>query len=304
MSHNETKNSQEIDLSYLFKSIASFFSSIEFFIFKFIRFVIKNSIVLFFLLLLGLTIGYFLDKYSSERYKHQIVLTTNFDSATYLYKKIESIKLDKESVITGAELEPIIDVLSFVSEGWETLNIAKYLSENNMELDKYKKGNQTEQIYNYHLLTLYTNTKDLENKAVNDFLVELNQEGYFVERQAIENEFVEFEIEELERSIDHINAYFNKLGSETTSSGVNFNVEFNAQLNDLLSNKNDILKRLEKLNVLKLEQQKTFYDTFMLTNINVDSNKKIIIIPVLLIFGYLLLVFIKKRYIVFGKTIS
>lgn len=297
-SNNDNKKSQEIDLSYLFSSFGSFLKSIELFVFRSFRFIISNIVVLFILVLIGAGIGYFLDKQSGTTYKHEIIITANFGSSPYLYQKISKIRLDdKESVIRKVEIEPVIDVYSFVSEKVQNLNIARYLSDNNIEISKHKEGNQTELIYKYHLLTLYSDEKDIDNKAINQFLAELNQESYFLERQKIETEQTALQIKECQVSIDNINSYFKKLGAETIpSSKTDLNVEFNAQLNDLLSSKNNILKELEMLSILQLEQQEIFYNVSSLTNIKISSGKKMILIPLLLILIYLGTVTVRQRY--------
>lgn len=295
-SNNDNKNSQEIDLSYLLKSFGSFFKSVEVAIFK-------NIIVLSILVIAGIIIGYFLDKQSKTTYKQEIIITANFGSSDYLYKKISSISFDEDSSITDVKIEPIVDVYSFLNEGngWTNLNIAKYLSENNIEISKYKKGNQTEKMYKYHLLTLYTNKKDADKSIVNDFLHDLNQDPYFLEKQKLGKQHTEFKIKEYLTSINSINAYFERLGNQSTSSGTDFNVQLNSQINDLLNSKNNFVKEIESLKTLQLEQDKIFYETSILSNIKVKSTKKTIILPALFIGLYLVFLVIRKRYISIKK---
>src|SRR5690606_26954394 len=123
--------------------------------------------------------GYFLDKKYGERYKHEVIVVPNFNSTSYLYGKIENAEF-KDQPITKVEIEPIVDVYQFINSSYNNLEIAKYLSENNLQLTKYEIGSDVEKFYKYHLMTVYTNEKDTNGAIVKNFLSKLNQEEYFL----------------------------------------------------------------------------------------------------------------------------
>src|SRR5690606_35368701 len=157
------QGSQEIDLSYLSKKTVSFFDGLGYSLYKFCRFLWKNIIVLAILIVVGAVAGYFLDKKFGESYKHEVIVVPNFNSTSYLYGKIENTKF-KDGPITSVEIEPIVDIYQFINDSYNNLEIAKYLSENNIQLTKHEEGSDVEKYYKYHLMTIYTNTEDTDGR--------------------------------------------------------------------------------------------------------------------------------------------
>src|SRR5690606_12285595 len=212
------QGSQEIDLSYLSKKTVSFFDGLGYSLYKFCRFLWKNIIILAILIVVGAVAGYFLDKKYGERYKHEVIVVPNFNSTSYLYGKIKNSKFT-EGPITKVEIEPIVDIYQFINEGYNNLEIAKYLSENNLQLTKYEEDSDVEKFYKYHLMTVYTNEEDPNAKIVKDFINELNRDEYFLALQKIEQKNLEREIEEYDSTIREVNKIFAKLGSPSEKTG-------------------------------------------------------------------------------------
>jgi len=302
-SNNETKNSQEqeIDLSYIYKSTCSFFRTIEFFIYRSLRFALKNSVMLCVVAIIGVALGYFLDKQKQKIYKHEIIVKTNFNSASFLYKKITNVQhSNKDGVIKHIAIAPIIDVRWFVEDGSKKIDVAKYLSANNIEISRHKDGNQTEVIYQYHTLSIYTNGQDTDGQIVKQLLGELNSEPYYVEIQKTQQQQTANFIEEFQKSVDYINAYFGKISSQSVSAEkeTNFNLDLEAKLADLIVQKNQLLVLLERYKKLQIEEEKIFFDVSILPNIYLYKpllERKATQLPILLVFAYLgLLVFIER----------
>jgi uncharacterized membrane protein len=74
---------QEIDLGQVFSKVSSFFSGLVDNFFDFIFFLIKNSVIIIVLLVIGVGAGYFLDK-SAKVYNHEVIVSPNFGSVDYL----------------------------------------------------------------------------------------------------------------------------------------------------------------------------------------------------------------------------
>jgi len=307
--NNQTDNSKELDLYDFSKSIISFFRSIEILIYRSMRFFIRNIKMLSILIVLGVVLGFFWDKKENNGicYKHEIILKTNFGSSSYLYKKIESNNVfykenPQDQDIIKIDLYPIIDIVSFLksSSDGRNVSIAKYLSENNISIDKYKYGeafNQTSIIYDYHLMTIYTYREDINNDIINNFLAELNDNPYFVEKQKIIIEEKNQKTKEYLTTIQQINAYLDKVSRQNDDFGKNVSIDFGNNLSDLIEQKNRMQVDLEALNVWLLESKKTFFEVSTLPNILVKPliTKKIIL-PTLLVFCYFVLVASIKRY--------
>jgi len=300
-SNNETKNSQEqeIDLSYIYKSTRSFFRTIEFFIYRSLRFALKNSVMLCVVAIIGIALGYFWDKQKQKIYKHEIIVKTNFNSASFLYKKIANTKYsNKDNVIKHIAIAPIIDVRWFVEDGSKKIDVAKYLSANNIEISRHKDGNQTEVIYQYHTLSIYTKGQDTDGQIVKQLLDELNSEPYYVEIQKTQQQQTANIIEECQKSIEYINVYFQKISSQSVSYEKNVNIDFEGGLANLITQKNQLLVLLERYKKLQIEEEKIFFDVSILPNIYLYKpllERKVTQLPILLVFAYLgLLVFIER----------
>ena len=151
MSQN-TNNSdnQDIDLSMISKKITGFFDGISFSIFKHILFLKRNLITLVVLVVAGFGIGIYLDT-TIKSYDSEIIVRPNFGSTDYLYSKIylleskikendtlflKSIGIDKPKTLVLIEIEPVIDIYSFVNNSYnnstqnsQNFELVKLLSE-------------------------------------------------------------------------------------------------------------------------------------------------------------------------------
>ncbi len=281
MNTNNHNNSQEIDLAKLYNNITS---SIALKIYNLMQFFLKNIIYIIILFVIGAGIGFYLDKQKNKLYEHQVILALNFDSSAFLYNKIENLNTEEFPEIASAKIEPIIDVVSFIHSKWDNIRIAEFLSENNINIHKYKKGEQTEKIYRYHLVTLKSKKEDINGSVINSFLDKLNQEPYFMNRKIIENQNIAMKIAEYEKSINDLNKIFEKLGTELASSGNGIKIETQTQANDLLNNKQNIVEKLSELKIIQSEQSKVFYDLTRITNIQSNSILFTVLVPILLLF--------------------
>jgi hypothetical protein len=88
-SQNNSDN-QEIDLSEISKKIGGFFEGISTRIFRGILFLKRNILVIAILFVIGVGLGFYLDK-TSKSYDHQVIVTPNFGSNEYLYSKVNLI---------------------------------------------------------------------------------------------------------------------------------------------------------------------------------------------------------------------
>ena len=160
---------QEIDLGVLFKKIESFFQKIVDSFFDFFLFIKRNIIILAILFILGIVLGYILDKKINE-YDHEVVVLPNFGSVDYLYSKInlinskrkegdtlflKSIGIKEPNKLGLVEVEPIIDVYRFIQERESNFDLIKLMAEDG-DIDKIIKNETTAKNYTFHLIKIKT----------------------------------------------------------------------------------------------------------------------------------------------------
>lgn len=296
MASNNSTESQEIDLTYLSKSVSSFFDWIGYSLFRFFKFLLKNSIIILILLVLGAVAGYFIDQSTPQKYKHQVIVVPNFNSTTYLYNKVENIKL-QDTPITSVEVEPIIDMYEFISDEWVNLEVAKYLSQNNIQINKYSPKSDVEKLYRYHLLTVFTSGKDENGEAIDRLIRDLNDEPYFLERQKIEVENQNILITSLEKSVESIDLILDKLSSSTAKGDLS--IEVYSELNELVTSKEKAVNEMNKHKVYQSEESMVIFPASKVLNIPYYTMPYLFLIPLFLIGLFLLikgLMILVKKY--------
>lgn len=324
MSTNTSSNQdQEIDLTQISKKIGAFFQGIKASIFKSIRFFIKNGVIISLLLLAGFGIGIYLDT-KIKTYDHQIIVTPNFESADYLYAKIDlieskikqkdtvffqSIGIDNPSNITFIEINPIIDIYSFVdtkaindkAENSPNFEMVKLLAEEG-DINKVIKDKLTSKNYSRHTINIVTKDVISEENTITPLLKYLNQNDYFNKVRLTANNNIILKMKKNEEMIIQIDNLLNEFsssmnGNQKSNKLVYYNE--NTQINEMITSKNDFIselgyKRTELLNI----------DTFIkkissVTNVQNTKNingKLKFVLPLILIFGFILVRFFIRFY--------
>lgn len=324
MSTNTSSNQdQEIDLTQISKKIGAFFQGIKASIFKSIRFFIKNGVIISLLLLVGFGIGIYLDT-KIKTYDHQIIVTPNFESSDYLYAKIDlieskikqkdkvffkSIGIDNPSNITFIEINPIIDIYSFVNtkaindkaENSPNFEMVKLLAEEG-DINKVIKDKLTSKNYSRHTINIVTKDVISEENTITPLLKYLNQNDYFNKVRLTANNNIILKMKKNEEMIIQIDNLLNEFsssmnGNQKSNKLVYYNE--NTQINEMITSKNDFIselgyKRTELLNI----------DTFIkkissVTNVQNTKNingKLKFVLPLILIFGFILVRFFIRFY--------
>lgn len=275
------QSSQEIDLSFISKNTARLFGNIGLSFFRFLQFLLKNKFWLLGLIVVGAVLGYFLDQSRSNKFKHEIIVVPNFSSNTYLYNKIAEMRF-KDSPISSVEIEPVMDIYQFITERWSNLEIAKYLSENNIQFNKYKPNSEIEKFYRYHLMTVYTQGPDNGGKIIDSLMDVFNSDPYFLDRQKVEVQNNKNKIAQLKNSIEYTNQILDKIGS-SEAKGSEITLETYSELNELINSKNSLIDQLRNAEIDQLEQKKVIFDSSRLLNIKDKGIPFAILIPVALI---------------------
>lgn len=296
-------NDQEIDLLLLFKSLGGFFDKLGFIFYRVIRFLRRHLAVTVILFLLGLGWGIYNLLTDPHAYKHTVIVVPNFKSTTYLYNEIENFQCgnskhkDKLNHVSKLEVKPLVDVFQFVSDREQNLQIARYMSENTIEVSKYKKNNNVEKLYKYHEITYYTDVKDTDGSISKALIEELNDDPYFMERQQIEIADTQNKLKEYETSVISINNIFNKLETNGPEAAKGLNVEIFSEMDKVFEKKNLLLEDINKAKIALLEQSKVIYDVSRKLNIQSGmSISMVIVYPLLLLFIFVFFAWVVKQF--------
>jgi uncharacterized membrane protein len=309
---------QEIDLGQVFSKVSSFFSGLVDKLFDFLFFLIKNSVIIIILLIIGVGAGYFLDK-TTKVYNHEIIVSPNFKSVDYLYAKVnllESKRKEKDTVFISdlgvknvkelgkIEIEPIIDVYKFITSKQENFDLIRLMAEDG-SIEKIIKDEVTSKNYPFHLIKFSSSKPIIETEIIIPMIDYLNENYYYnkIKEQYLEN--TTLKISQNDSTISQINSLLNDFsrvssGNQKSSSLIYYNE--NNNLNDILKTKDDLIKEQGDLKISILNNNKVIKEVSFITNI-IDTKgangKMKLVLPVVLLSLFLLLysviVFYRKQ---------
>lgn len=297
---------QEIDLGQVFSKIGSFFSNLVDKFFDFIFFLIKNSIIIIVLLVIGVGLGYFLDK-TSKTYNHEIIVSPNFDSVDYLYSKVnllEAKKKDNDTVffsnlgITNVkklgkiEIEPIVDLYKFITSKKENFDLIKLMAEDG-SLDKIVKDEVTSKNYPFHLIKFSTSKTVSEETIIKPLLAYFNDSEYFniIKEQYLEN--TSDKMRANDSTITQINTLLNDFSKSTATNQKSDKLIYyneNNNLNDIIKTKTELEKENLDLKFGLINNDKVVKDISVATNIintKGTKGKMKLILPIFFVFVFL-----------------
>lgn len=297
---------QEIDLGQVFSKIGSFFSNLVDKFFDFIFFLIKNSIIIIVLLVIGVGLGYFLDK-TSKTYNHEIIVSPNFDSVDYLYSKVnllEAKKKDNDTVffsnlgITNVkklgkiEIEPIVDLYKFITSKKENFDLIKLMAEDG-SLDKIVKDEVTSKNYPFHLIKFSTSKTVSEEAIIKPLLAYFNDSEYFniIKEQYLEN--TSDKMRANDSTITQINTLLNDFSKSTATNQKSDKLIYyneNNNLNDIIKTKTELEKENLDLKFGLINNNKVVKDISVATNIintKGTKGKMKLILPIFFVFVFL-----------------
>ncbi|MFN7099309.1 MAG: hypothetical protein ACK4M4_02890 [Flavobacterium sp.] len=324
MSDNKPLNSsdQEVDLSQIFTKMGLFVDRVFLRLFEGFLFLKRNVLVLIILLVLGAGLGLFLDK-SRTTYDHQIIVMPNFGSTDYLYGKVallnakikendslflQKIGFNSTVKLRNIEVAPVIDVYKFVGNNEQRLELVKLMADEGGAA-KSIENELTSKNYPFHELYISTAKKVGQNDFVKPLLAYLNDSKYFseIQKESLKNlEMTRKENDSILKQINSLLNNFSKNQKGPSSSLVYYNE--NTQLNDLIKNKEAIIKQQGSNRLEKINFDSVIKEVSLVTNIkNVKSiNGKLKFVTPLLfvglfIFGSLFVRFYQKLKVKYNK---
>lgn len=318
------QDNQEIDLSMISAKINDFFDEIHSKIYRAILYFQKNAKIFFTLTLIGGGLGFYLDN-ATEQFSHEIVVIPNFESTDYLYSKIDLIESkikERDTVffksigilspnnIVKIEIEPIIDIYSFINksrpitdnaQSSQNFELVKLLSEDG-DIKKVVTDKITSKNYANHKISIKTKDKISNKNTLEPLLKYLNTNDYFNNIKDTKLNSINIKIAENQGIISQINGLINQFSSAINSPQKSDKLVYyneNTQLNDVLKNKENLISETSYLKLQQIDYSKTIKDTSSVINIKDTeklNNKLKFFLPLILIFIFIFVEYAKKFY--------
>jgi hypothetical protein len=319
-----TNQDQEIDLSVISKKIAGYIDQIGLKIFRSIEFAKKNIITIVAIIVIGFVLGYFLDR-NNENYTSEIIVIPNFGSTDDLYAKVDLLQskiAEKDTSylrkigftdfkkIGIIEIEPIIDVYSFVSnntavatnaQNTQNFEVVKLLAEDS-DINKVLKDKITSKNYTYHLIKISSIGKVLEKKNIQPILNFLNANDYFIKIQKTYIENIKQKMVQNQAIINQIDGLLNQFSTTSSNNQKSDKLVYyneNSQLNDIIATKNNLITELGSQRIQLVNLDKIVKPSSIVLN---EKNKKGLngkmskILPILFLFLFFGFVFTRNLY--------
>lgn len=315
MSQNSTNSdNQEIDLSMISNKINRFFGGLGTSIYRGIVFFKRNLLLTGILVVAGAGLGFYLDM-SNKSYDSEIIVKPNFGSIDYLYSKIDllqskikdrdtlflkSIGIEKPKNLNLIEIEPVIDIYSFVSnadknsdQNTQNFELVKLLAEDG-DINKIIKDRVTSKNYSSHKIHLRTKGQIQDSKIIIPIMNYLNNNEYY---EAIRKTYVKniaIKMLKNEETINQINELLNQFSNSTNSTQKSDKLVYyneNTQLNEIIKTKEGLLfelgnQRLELANVDNIIKKTSA--VINIKNSESVNGKLKFVLPILFIFGFVL----------------
>ena len=295
---------QEIDLGQIGKGIQNFFQGVINSIFDFIFFLKKKIIIVGSLFVIGLALGYFLDKNSS--YTQDILVIPNFGSNEYLYKKIEflnsrliekdtafftSIGISNSDNISKIEIKAVNGVFQFVNQGDENkqnFELIKLMAEDG-NIEEIIKEDAISKNYYLHNITFKTNEKINKKNVIDPFLKHLQDNNFYKTQQKIYQNNIDNKIKFNDSLIVQIDKLILNLSN---NKGGNISFSEEKGISELINKKDLLIK--EKQNLFL--NQSLFEEIIKTQNVSINNintkglnHKMKLFLPILFIILYVIL---------------
>ena len=311
---NEQNNiPEEIDLFSLKEFISKAIHNVVMNTFHFFK---KNAYKLVLLLFCGALLGGLAD-YFTRSYLAEVVVNSNFTTNDYLYSRVDQLNnhfiqnKNKELPISNykkfsrIEVEPVIDVYSFVSN--TTLNVAnnaqnsqnfemlKLMAEKG-DINKIIEDEITSKNYYFQKINIISKEK-VDEKDIKSIIKHLNKDTYFDSILHLNIENIKERIVKRDSTISQINKLIQSYSSSIASgnASVMFKNE-NSEVNSLINQKNELIQKIEQDKLSLISQNKIIKENTIVYNKINDkgiANKLKFLFPVLFIFLFFVIDYLK-----------
>lgn len=312
--NSQNNADQEIDLSQVSRKIGQAYDGFLSWIFKGFLFVKRNMIALIILFVIGAGLGFYLDK-NTTVYNHEVMVLPNFGSVEYTYSKIDLINskikekdlsfLKAIGIVTPKTLseitiEPINDIFEFANKNDRNFEVIKLMSENG-DINKIIEDKTTSRNYKYHRIKITTNKLMRRSEVLDPILKYLNDNQYFEEVHKSVVESLVLNNEADQNTVNKINDLLTSFSVPAASEKGNqvFYYKENAQLNDVLKTKTDLIQMIAYRKIELINSTKIVKDSSTVLNIKNTTSlngKMKFTIPILFIALFLFIGALKSFY--------
>lgn len=304
-------NNQEIDIMLFFNKVIRLIAITLFNILSFLK---KYYLVIIILLVIGYTASYFLKKNITHIYRNEVIVIPNFDSSDYLYSMIENInskikvrdstyfnnmRITNYNKLKRLEIQPIIDIYSFLSKQKENYDIFKILADNK-NINNLVKDYTINKKYKYYKINIYLYGKEESAAIIQKILAYINENVYYNNYKVVNIAFTENKIEQNNQMITQIDNLLKAQSNLEKNNSQLFVLENHTNLNNLFETKEKLIKDINTLKLNLIAQQKIINDIVINHDILYQNKLLFLIkmIPILLLscfFGFFLLKTLYKK---------
>lgn len=260
------KNTQEIDLIYLYRKIKHICTKINFSIFRLMQLVIKNIILLTIVVVSMFFVGYLIEKKQPKLKLSELIVSPNFQSNDYLYERIENFDQNKKifsekyptlCAIKKIKIKKIENYYDLVNKD---LEVFKTLTDHGRNFKNFIEEKTIEKDFRYHKIEIISTDTEDTKKVIADFFEMLNNAPYIETKRKRALDALIERRNQLQLSIVHINNLLERLGDEKhLQKSSELNVNTYAQLHEVIELKEKYSVEISRLNTQIIEGEKTIY---------------------------------------------
>lgn len=317
MQEDNNNQSEEIDLSDLFKLLKKGINRIGELFLMLVIFLKRNAIILISLIVIGAVIGYFLQSFSKNYNESSVTLLSFYDSQDYLYKSVNELNWEIENTpeTLAKEFNINADTLKMISLEVKPLERVTELPEEEKEYITLLKEEGTysqEELMQivlrsseFHKINIkHPESYDITHffEAFRDRLLE-NKSYAKIHESEIRN--LKESVETYRRSIRQIDtilsSYNASLNKRNPGSSTFYNSENNLNIGGILNEKRELRLSINELEEQLVRQKDFIYPLDKPKTAEFEKptlSKEIILIPVILVFlffGIRFLIFLNRR---------
>lgn len=305
----------EIDLLTVFSRIGDFFEWINTLLFRAIRFFVKNIIAVVVLAVIGVVLGYFLEKVS-PRFEQKIIVEPNFKSTDYLYSKInfldnkitlndtlflKTIGIQNPSGIVSITIEPIVDVYNLINKDGKNLELLELMAQNG-DIKSIVKETTTSKNYALHTIIIKTATVVADRNCIEPLLKYLNSSAYYEAYKRINLQNIQNSIKSKEATITQIDGILNQFsgpyGNHANSEKlIYYNEDLN--LDGIIKTKDSLSAQIATLKIQQYNTNTIIKEKGIVLNLKdtkTIKRKLVFILPLLFIGAFVFFSFFISFY--------
>lgn len=314
---NSQNSSDEIDLGQLFQLIGRGFNALFRFFLRIFLYLKKNIFILIGLIVVGLAIGYGLNKIISKKLKTEVIVKPQLESKNYLYDVINEIQSNikaKDSLFfksigivefdfDGLEvnISPVDDNKVSTESEMKYLELLQSFENTDAIADIVRAELQNKSSFN-HRITFYYKNANLGSEFAKKVMAYINSNPYFTEVLDIYRTNATNRIDQNETLLNQVDEiiknYTNGLASKsntTVSDRIVLDNQEQVNIADLFEYKNRLIRDIE---VKKLELKENI-DAVNIINFGKPQvvqksffGKNIVLLPLLFVGVFFLFTFL------------